>query len=68
MKITQPRASIKPQVQTMTPTTSDSIIMDDTIVTMDSSTALMGGLTVTHSAMRQTVTKVVPRANIKVRR
>lgn len=60
--------SMKRNVQVSTPTVSDGTIMDDTVVTMDSSTALMGGSTTSISAQRQTIKTVVPRPIIKIRR
>lgn len=68
MKIDKPRSSIKSQSQTSLPTNSDATIMDDTVVTMDSATALMGGPTVTYPVMRQTIVSVTPKATIKIRR
>lgn len=68
MRIEKPRASIKPQVHTTTPVTGDATIMDDTVVTMDSATALMGGLTTSMPVMKQTVDILKPRTTIRVRR
>lgn len=59
--------SIKPQSQTDVPITSDSTIMDDTVITMDG-VGLMGGPTVTMPPMQQTVENIKPRGIIRTRR
>lgn len=76
MRIDKPRTSIRPQIQTTAPVTSDATIMDDTVATMESLTALMGGQTVTHTTMRSTTdiakprgigaSTAVPRADVRV--
>lgn len=68
LKEIKPQGNIKHQAQTSVPTTSDATIMDDTVVTMDSATALMGGKTVTMPTMKQTINTIKPRATIRTRR
>ena len=64
----KPQGNIKHQAQTSVPTTSDSTIMDDTVVIMDSATALMGGPTSHQPVMRQTINTIKPRSSIHIRR
>ena len=64
----KPQGNIKHQAQTSVPTTSDSTIMDDTVVIMDSATALMGGKTVTMPIMKQSIETIKPQATIRIRR
>lgn len=68
MQIIKPRVSIKPQSQITVVAVSDATIMDDTVVTMDSLTALMGGLAVSQPTMRQTIHNIKPAVTIKTRR
>lgn len=64
----QPTVTIASQAHTDTPTTQDATIMDDTVVTMDSATALMGGLTVSVPVSAQTIETFKPQAMIRTRR
>ena len=68
LKEIKPQGNIKHQAQTSVPTTSDATIMDDTVITMDSATALMGGNTTPMPAMKQTIKTIKPRATIRTRR
>jgi hypothetical protein len=67
MKILKPSIKIKPQVQTSTPTNSDSTIMDDTVMTMDG-LGLMGGQVTIQPAMRSKIKPLVPRLKPRIRR
>lgn len=62
-----PRPVLKKISHTTTPTTSDSTIMDDTVMTMDGA-GLMGGPTTAIPATRQTVVTTVPKVHIRRRR
>lgn len=68
MKEIKPSATIKPQPQTTVPTNADATIMDDTVVTMDSATALMGGPTVSQPVMKAVAKNTAPRPGTRLQR
>lgn len=66
MRIDIPRSRMKPQSTNSLPVNGDATIMDDTIVTMDSASALMGGQVSIEAPKQQTIVKTVPQARIKI--
>lgn len=59
---------IKLQPQTTVPTNADATIMDDTVVTMDSATALMGGPTVSQPVMKAIARNTTLRPGARLQR
>lgn len=68
MKITKPRAGLKPQTHTTTPVTGDATLVDDSVALVDDPTALVGGATTSHSDMVLNMKTAKPVSNIRIKR